>query len=114
MARILLHDDHDHELAPYCCPTGARTLLPTDKTSRRYACDTNPITCSCRYAYEPDKSSCRYAYDLTSLAPIYPANRQVSCRYAYEPDNLLVPICLREYPDKSSCRYAYDPDNCCN
>ena len=77
MARILLHDDHEHgswhltAVLPTCTvtalhPTRPRAVTPAKRTS---------ITYLYRYAYKPNKSSCRYAYDPTSLAPIYPASR---------------------------------------
>ena len=43
MARILLHDEHEHESWHLTAVLPTCTVLPcTDKTSRRYACETNP------------------------------------------------------------------------
>ncbi|OCK97330.1 uncharacterized protein K441DRAFT_18076 [Cenococcum geophilum 1.58] len=62
----------------------ARTALRTDKTSRRYACETTPIT---RRADTPTTLSlASYCCPNPSLASYCYTNRQASCRYAYEPN----------------------------
>jgi len=121
MARILLHDEHEYGswYLTTVLPTCTVTALRTDKTSRRYACETTPITrradtpttpSLASYCYLNRQASCRYAYETTRRwhrTATYP-NRQASCRYAYETTLSLASYC---YPNRqASCRYAYKPN----
>jgi hypothetical protein len=121
IASILLLYEYEHEhgswhltavlpeLAPYCSAT--------DKTSRRYACDTNPITCRAdtpatrtrlgrallprlpaRWSLALWTDPVTYIIllpKLISLVPIYLQDKHItSTVLLYEPISS-VPICLR-------------------
>ncbi|OCK94233.1 uncharacterized protein K441DRAFT_660555, partial [Cenococcum geophilum 1.58] len=85
MARILLHDEHEHgswyltTVLPTCthCPTYRQDLAPIRLRN-------DPNNPSCRYAYETTPSLASYCYPNRGLHPTTTPNRQASYQYAYE------------------------------
>jgi hypothetical protein len=77
--------------------TTASMPIPLRLTRPRADMPTNPITCSCRYAYELTSLvpiCLRYlTSNMTASMPIYLRTDKTSRRYACEPTPLLAPYC---------------------